>query len=189
MTPSSPPPPSKRQLPQQDDAEVGKARTSSLKRSISRRSSSSSRLSLLSKKVEKILNAFQTQINTYAGRLWGVHHRRAVPRPTLSTKPRRVGRGQLGALPPGGVCCHHDLLLLQHQAILTSMIITSITTRVPAAQQVGRRTLTLCSLIPPVFKGSQTSYSRSSGSDLCFGFAIIVVVLRSSIMYIFFIII
>jgi len=35
---------------QQDDAEVGKARTSSLKRSISRRSSSSSRLSLLSKK-------------------------------------------------------------------------------------------------------------------------------------------
>ena len=64
MTPSSPPPPSKRQLPQQDDAEVGKARTSSLKRSISRRSSSSSRLSLLSKKVEKILTPFQTQINT-----------------------------------------------------------------------------------------------------------------------------
>ena len=69
--------------------------------------------------------------------------------------------------------------------ILTSMIIT-ITTRVRAVQQVGRRTLTLCSQIPPVFRGSQTSYSRSSGSYLCFGFAIIVVVLRSSIMYIFF---
>ena len=69
------------------------------------------------------------------------------------------------------------LLLLHHQAILTSMIIT-ITTRVPAVQQVGRRTLTLCSQIPPVFRGSQTSSSRSSGSDLCFGFAIIVVVLR-----------
>ena len=36
------------------------------------------------------------------------------------------------------------LLLLHHQAIITFMIITSITTRVPAAQQVGRRTLTLC---------------------------------------------
>ena len=34
-----------------------------------------------------------------------MHHRRAVPRPTLSTKSRRVGRGQLGALPPGGVSC------------------------------------------------------------------------------------
>ena len=70
------------------------------------------------------------------------------------------------------------LLLLHQRAILTSMIITSITTRVRAVQQVGRRTLTLCSQIPPVFRGSQTSYSRSSGSDLCFGIAIIVVVLR-----------
>ena len=77
------------------------------------------------------------------------------------------------------------LLLLHQHAILTSMIIT-ITTRVRAVQQVGRRTLTLCSQIPPVFRGSQTSSSRSSGSDLCFGFAIIVVVLRSSIMYLFF---
>ena len=77
------------------------------------------------------------------------------------------------------------LLLLHQRAILTSMIIT-ITTRVRAVQQVGRRTLTLCSQIPPVFRGSQTSYSRSSGSGLCFGFAINVVVLRSSIMYIFF---
>ena len=76
------------------------------------------------------------------------------------------------------------LLLLHQHAILTSMII-SITTRVRAAQQVGRRTLTLCSQIPPVFRGSQTSYSRSSGSDLCFGSVIIVVVLRS-IYYIFF---
>ena len=80
------------------------------------------------------------------------------------------------------------LLLLHQHAILTSMIIT-ITTRVRAVQQVGRRTLTLCSQIPPVSRGSQTSSSRSSGSDLCFGFAIIVVVLRSSIMYIFFFII
>ena len=77
------------------------------------------------------------------------------------------------------------LLLLHQHAILTSMIIT-ITTRVRAVQQVGRRTLTLCSQIPPVFRGSQTSYSRSSGSDLCFGFAIIVVVLRSSIITSFF---
>ena len=74
------------------------------------------------------------------------------------------------------------LLLLHHHAIITSMIIT-ITTRVRAVQQVGRRTLTLCSQIPPVFRGSQTSSSRSSGSDLCFGSGIVVVVLRFLLSY------
>ena len=45
-----------RHYDEQDDGEASKARTSSLKRSVSRRSSSSSRLSLLSKKVKNHLN-------------------------------------------------------------------------------------------------------------------------------------
>ena len=43
-----------RHYDEQDDGEASKARTSSLKRSVSRRSSSSSRLSLLSKKVKQL---------------------------------------------------------------------------------------------------------------------------------------
>ena len=168
----------------QDDGESCKARTSSLKRSVSRRSSSSSRLSLLSKKVETRCIYKNSHNDTM--KFWKnsqeyfrtkrcedvlqdesevcITDAQSLDRLSLQSQEEleevNIER-YLQVLPV--IIIVNITIIVNIIIIIVNMMITMLLIRALGELQVGQRTLTPCSPTPSASTGSPTSFNKSSG--------------------------